>query len=113
THSFATPGSAGFDTNERIKARFGIAGAEQPTIAVLHLPANASMRTAAGRAAAARTFAAARNAGHLAVADYANTGNPRLITNAGRTTWAVFDMPNPDIPLGSGVMDGILPALRA
>ncbi len=113
THSFATPGSAGFDTNERIKARFGIAGAEQPTLAVLHLPAGASMRTAAGRAAAARTFAAAHHAGHLAVADYANTGNPKLISKDGLTTWALIDMPDPDIPLGSGVMDRIPGALAA
>jgi RND superfamily putative drug exporter len=113
SHSNATPGTAGYDANLHLLQTLGIDGNEQPTLAVLTLPAGRDMNTAAGRAAAARTFAAANRAGHLAVADYANTGNPRLITNAGRTTWAVFDMPNPDIPLGSGVMDGILPALRA
>jgi RND superfamily putative drug exporter len=43
THSFATPGSPGFDTNEQIRHRFGIDGNEQPTLAVLHLPATLSI----------------------------------------------------------------------
>ena len=93
--------------------RFGIDGNEQPTIAVLKLPAGQTMRTATGRSDAARTFAAANRAGHLAVADYANTHNPKLISNDGRTTWALIDMPNPDTKLGTGVMDRIAPALRA
>src|SRR5438105_7050858 len=113
THSFATPGNPGYDTNLRIMKTFGVDGNEQPTIAVLHLPAGKSMQTAAGRAAAARTFAAARNAGHLAVADYANTQNPVLVSADGRTTWALIDMPNPDQPLGSGVMGRIPHALQA
>jgi RND superfamily putative drug exporter len=113
THSFATPGNPGYDTNLRIWKTFGVDGNEQPTIAVLHLAAGETMRTAAGRAAAARTFAAAHNAGHLAVADYANTHNPTLVSQDGRTTWALIDMPNPDLPLGSGVMGRIPQALRA
>jgi RND superfamily putative drug exporter len=113
THSFATPGNPGYDANLRIIKRLGIDGNEQPTIAVLTLPAGQTMHTGAGRAAAARTFAAANRAGHLAVADYANTHNPKLISSDGRTTWALIDMPNPDLPLGSGVMDRIGPALRA
>jgi RND superfamily putative drug exporter len=113
THSFATPGNPGYDTNLRIMKAFGVDGNEQPTIAVLQLPAGRSMQTAAGRAAAARTFAAAHNAGHLAVADYANTHNPVLVSADGRTTWALIDMPNPDLPLGSGVMGRIPQALQA
>jgi RND superfamily putative drug exporter len=113
THTFATPGNAGYDTNRQILQRFGIDGNEQPTIAVLHLPAGQSMSTAAGRAAAATTFAAAHRAGHLAVADYASTKNPKLISADGRTTWALINMPNPDIPLGQGVMARIPAALQA
>jgi RND superfamily putative drug exporter len=112
THDFSTPGSAGYDTNHRILRRFGIDGNEQPTIAVLHLPAGRDMRTAAGRAAAATTFAAAHKAGHLAVADYASTKNAKLISADGRTTWALINMPDPDIALGAGVMDRIPAALR-
>jgi RND superfamily putative drug exporter len=113
SHGFSTPGTAGYDANAHMLKTFGIDGNEQPTIAVLHLPAGEGMATAAGQAAAARTFAAAQRAGHLAVADYANTHNPKLISSDGRTTWALIDMPNPDVPLGSGVMDRIAPALRA
>lgn len=113
SHGFNTPGTAGYDANHHILQRFGVDGNEQPSIAVLHLPAGQGMGTAAGQAAAARTFAAANRAGHLAVADYANTHNPKLISGDGQTTWALLDMPNPDLPLGRGVMDRIAPALRA
>ena len=113
THSFATPGTAGYDANQHMLQTLGIDGNEQPTIAVLTLPAGQDMRTAAGQAIAARTFAAANRAGHLAVADYANTHNAKLISSGARQTWAVFDMPNPDIPSGTGVMAGIEPALKA
>jgi len=113
THSFATPGNPGYDTNLRIWKTFGVDGNEQPTIAVLHLPTGETMYSAAGRAAAARTFAAAHKAGHVAVADYANTHNPTLVSKDGRTTWALIDMPNPDLPLGSGVMGRIPHALGA
>jgi RND superfamily putative drug exporter len=113
THSFATPGTAGYDTNLHLLQTLGIDGNEQPTIAVLTLPAGESMNTASGQDIAARTFAAANLAGHLAVADYANTHNPKLNSADGSRTWAVFDMPNPDVPSGTGVMEGIEPALRA
>jgi RND superfamily putative drug exporter len=113
THSFATPGTAGYDTNLHLLQTFGVDGNEQPTIAVLKLPAGQSMTTAAGQDMAARTFAAANQAGHLAVADYANTHDPKLISADGSLTWAIFNMPNPDVPPGIGVMDRIEPALRA
>src|SRR2546423_9129419 len=86
THTFATPGTPGYDANHRMLQRFGIDGNEQPTIAVLHLPAGQSMRTAAGQATAARTFGALPRAGHVAVADYANTHNAKLISLDGRST---------------------------
>jgi RND superfamily putative drug exporter len=113
THSFATPGTPGYDTNHRLMQRLGIDGNEQPTIAVLHLPAGQSMHSAAGQAAAARTFAAIPRAGHVAVADYANTHNAKLVSRDGRTTWALINMPNPDIPLGAGVKDRIPQVLHA
>jgi RND superfamily putative drug exporter len=113
SHGFNTPGTAGYDANTHILKRLGVDGNEQPTIAVLKLPAGEGMATAAGQAAAARTFAAATRAGHLAVADYANTHNPKLISRDGRTTWALINMPNPDLPLGTGVSGRIAPAMRA
>lgn len=113
THNLATPGTAGFDANARMLRDFGIDGNEQPTIAVLTLPANQDMHTAAGQAVARHVFDAANRAGHLAVADYADTHDPKLISADGRTTWAVFDMPNPDIPSGTGVMEAIPRALES
>ena len=65
------------------------------------------------KGAAAKTFAAAPRAGKLAVADYANTHNPNLISADGRSTWALINMPNPDVPLGKGVIDRIPPVLHA
>jgi hypothetical protein len=55
------------------------------------------MNTPAGQEMAARTLEAANKAGHLAVADYANTRNPKLISADGTKTWAVFDMPRPSL----------------
>jgi RND superfamily putative drug exporter len=113
SHNFNTPGTAGYDANVHIIKSLGIDGNEQPTIAVLHLPAGEGMDTAAGQAAAARTFAAANRAGHVAVADYANTHDPKLISRDAQTTWALIDVPNPDVGAGQGVVDRIGPALRA
>jgi RND superfamily putative drug exporter len=112
SHNLNTPGTQGSNANQGILHRFGIDGNEQPTLAVLTLPPGETMRTSAGQAAAAHTFAAANQAGHVAVADYANTHNPKLISRDGRTTWALINMPNPDVPLGSGVMDRIPAALH-
>jgi RND superfamily putative drug exporter len=113
SHSVATPGTAGSEANTHIRKRFGLDGNEQPAIAVLRLPPGMSMRTAAGQAIAARTFDAAHRAGHLGVADYATTHDPKLVSRDGRTTWALINMPNPDVPLGAGVLEHIQPALRA
>jgi RND superfamily putative drug exporter len=113
SHSVATPGTAGSEANENIRKRMGLDGHEQPAIAVLRLPAGQSMQTAAGQAIAARTFAAAQRAGHLGVADFAATHDPKLVSRDGRTTWALIDMPNPDIPIGAGVLERIQPVLRA
>ena len=113
THTFATPGTAGYHANLHLLQRLGIDGNEQPTIAVLTLPADQSMNTKAGQHIAAKTFDAANQAGHLAIADYANTRDPKLVSADARTTWAVFNMPNPDIPSGTGVKQAIEPALKA
>jgi len=113
SHSEANPGTAGSEANTRILKRFGLDGNEQPSIAVLRLPAGQSMSKPAGQLSAQRTFAAAHLAGHVGVADYATTHNAKLVSRDGRTTWALIDMPNPDLPLGHGVIERIAPALRS
>src|SRR5690242_5092979 len=92
---------------------FGIDGHQQPTIAVLQLPAALSMHTTAGQAAAARTFAAAAKAGPVGVIDYATTHDSRLVSADGRSSFAIYDMPNPDVAKTAATMGRILPALRA
>lgn len=79
THTFATPGTAGYTANQQLLKTFGIDGNEQPSIGVLTLPPAVSMRTPAGQAIAQRVLAAANQVEHLAVADYATTHNPKLI----------------------------------
>src|SRR6266850_5747732 len=91
SHSVSTPGTAGSEANEHIRKRFGLDGNEQPAIAVLHMPPGADARTAAGQALAARTFEAATRAGHVGVADYANTRDLKLVSPDGRTTWALIN----------------------
>ena len=80
TYAYTTPGQVGYEANLHLTQRFGIDGTFEPTLAVLHLPAGETMHTPAGRAASARTFAAASRPGVAAVADYANTHNPKLIS---------------------------------
>ncbi len=107
------PGQPAYEANLKMLRTFGIDGHQQPTIAVLQLPATLSMRTSAGRTDAARTFAAASTAGPVAVIDYATTHDSRLISVDGRSTFAIYDMPSPDVAKTAATMDHILPALKA
>src|SRR5438270_11784037 len=113
TKGLPIPGQPAYEANLKMLRTFGIDGHQQPTIAVLHLPAALSMRTSAGRRAAARTFAAASEAGPVGVIDYATTHDSRFASTDGRTTFAIFDMPSPDQARTAGTMDRILPALKA
>jgi len=90
-----------------ITEHFGIDGTFEPTLAVLTLPASLSMHSPAGQAAAERTSAAAARPGVVAVADYANTHNPTLVSPDGRTTWAVLNLANPDKGPGVGAGDNL------
>jgi putative drug exporter of the RND superfamily len=96
THRQATPGLAGYDANQAMLRSLGLDGDEAPVIAVLRLPVGLSTHTAAGRAAAARTFAAGARAGHVGLVDQATTQDRRFASSDGRTAWALYDMPNPD-----------------
>ncbi len=113
SYFYSTPGQAGYEANLHIMQRFGIDGTFEPTIAVLHLPASLNMSTAVGQVAAQHTFEAASRPGVVTVADYANTHNPKLVSADGRTTWAVFNLANPDTGPGVGAGDRLFPALRA
>ena len=113
SYFYSTPGQAGYEANLHIMQHFGIDGTFEPTIAVLHLPARLNMNTPAGQATAQRTFEAASRPGVVAVADYANTHNPKLVSTDGRTTWAVLNLANPDTGPGVGAGDRLGPMLQA
>ncbi|MDX6600242.1 MAG: putative drug exporter of the superfamily [Gaiellales bacterium] len=113
TKGLPIPGQPAYEANLKMLRTFGISGQQQPTIAVLHLPASLSMGTTAGRTAAARTFAAGSKAGPVAILDYATTHDKRLVSADGRTAFAIYDMPSPDISRTAGTAGKILPALEA
>jgi RND superfamily putative drug exporter len=112
THTIATPGLAGFDANQAILRRLGLDGGEAPLIAVLRLPTGQTMRDPAGRSAAERVFAAAAAAGHVGLVDYATSHDPRLVAHDGRSTWALYDMPNPDSGPYTSTQNVLAPALQ-
>lgn len=112
THAIATPGLAGYDANQAMMRQLGIDGGEAPVIAVLRLPGGETMRTGAGRALASRTFAAAgARVGHVGLIDFATSRDARLISADGRTTWALYDVPNPDIGVNRNAEAALAPAL--
>ena len=112
SHSFATPGLQGYDANQAMVRELGLDGGEAPVIALLRLPADQSMNTVAGQTSASRLFTAAARRGHVGLIDYATSHNRRLISGDGQTTWAVFDMPNPDTGAYTSTQQVIAPALR-
>jgi RND superfamily putative drug exporter len=111
-HQQATPGLAGYDANQAMLRSLGLDGDEAPVIAVLRLPPGVTMHTAAGRAAAARTFAAAARAGHVGLVDFSTSQDRRFVSKDGRTTWALYDMPNPDAGPYTGTVDRLPAALE-
>jgi putative drug exporter of the RND superfamily len=113
TKGLPIPGQPGYEANLKMLRSFGIDGHQQPTIAVLHLPPSLSMHASAGRAAAARTLGAAAHAGPVGIIDYATTHDSRLVSPDGRTTVAIYDMPNPDVARTAATMGHIMPALEA
>jgi len=107
-YRYSTPGEPGYEANLRIAERFGLDAEFEATLPVLRLPEGITMDSAEARAMAAKTFAAAYEAGPLAVADYANTGDPLFIIDEGRATWALISIPHPDYGPGKGI-EGRMP----
>ena len=113
SHGFNTPGTAGYDANAHILKSFGIDGNEQPTIAVLHLPAGEGMGTAAGQAAAARTFAAAQPGGPPRGRGLRQHAQPEADLKRRSDDVGADRRAQPRRRDGTGVVDRIGPALRA
>ena len=113
TYTYSTPGQPGYEADLHITQRFGIDPAFEPTLAQLTLPAGQTVNSPAGRAATARTFAAAARAKVVLVADYPSTGDGKLVLNGGRSTFAVLELANPDTGPGVGAGDNLGSILQA
>jgi len=112
THTFATPGPrATTPITGSSSASASTATSSPRSRSCTFLRAVDAQRCRPGRRGAHIRRRAARRTRR--VADYANTHNAKLISRDGRTTWALINMPNPDIPLGTGVMQRIPHVLRA
>jgi RND superfamily putative drug exporter len=107
-YTYTTPGEPGFEANLKITQRFGLDPAFESTLPVLQLPPGLTMDSREGQTMAAKTFAAAHEAGPLAVADFATTGDPMFIFDHGHATWALISIPNPDYGPGKGI-EGRMP----
>ncbi|TMC48422.1 MAG: MMPL family transporter [Chloroflexi bacterium] len=94
TIDFSLPGQPGYETARQITQAFGNGGQDPPSIAVVTLPAGQSVR-ADGAALAAAFAQVSRTQPDLRVVDYANTDDPRFITNDGRSTFALLFAPTP------------------
>jgi RND superfamily putative drug exporter len=95
--SFALPGQPAYEANEEILERFGTGGSFDPLVVAATLPAGGTFTTEATRqelgAALDRAVAPLPGA---RVASYANTGDPALLADDGRTTFAlVYPRPTP------------------
>jgi len=107
-YTYATPGEPGYEANLRVAQRFGLDAEFESTLPVLRLPAGLTMDSPEARDVAAKTFAAAYDAGPLAVVDFANTGDPMFIIDHGQVTWALISIPHPDYGPGKGI-EGRMP----
>ena len=107
-YKYTTPGQPGYEANLKITERFGLDAEFEATLPILRLPSGTTMDSPEARSLAAKTFAAAYEAGPLAVADFATTGDPLFIIDQGRATWALISIPNPDYGPGAGI-EGRMP----
>ena len=89
---FSLPGQPGYETAKKITHLYGNGGDTDPAVVLVTLPAH---QTVAGeRAKLATAFDHARAAVPGArIVDYGATGDPRLITNGGRSTFALLFTP--------------------
>ncbi|MFI0352075.1 MMPL family transporter [Actinomadura sp. 9N407] len=86
---FTPPGSAARTANEMIAGTYGTGGAETPLVPVVTLPAGRPVDAPAVRKALGEAYAAAaRQSGGRAVS-YAGTGDRRLVSADGRTTFGL------------------------
>ncbi len=89
---FSLPGQPGYETARQIIHKYGNGGDEPPAIMVVSAPANQTIR--GERAQIATAFARVRaTVRGVRVVDFASSGDSRLISTDGRTTYAFLYTP--------------------
>ena len=89
---FSLPGQPGYETSLKIARIYGNGGEEPPALAVLTVPAGHTVAGERGQIAAAVARMRAGFPG-VRVLDFANAGDPRMITHDGRTTYLILFTP--------------------
>jgi RND superfamily putative drug exporter len=89
---FSLPGQPGYETARKIMHTYGNGGDQPPAIMVVSAPAGQSIRGEQAQLASA--FARVRSSVHgVRVLDYSSTGDPRMISADGRSTYAFLYTP--------------------
>jgi RND superfamily putative drug exporter len=89
---FSLPGQPGYETAQKIVHTYGNGGIVPPAIAVVTVPAGHTVHAEQAQIAAAFRRVQA-SIPVVRVVDFANTGDPHLITSDGRTTYAFLFTP--------------------
>ena len=89
---FSLPGQPGYETARKIMHTYGNGGDQPPAIMVVSAPAGQTIR--GDQAQLSRAFARVRGSVHgVRVLDYSSTGDPRMISADGRSTYAFLYTP--------------------
>src|SRR6185437_6586262 len=90
--NFALPGQPGYETAKRIAHEYGNGGESPSSVIVVTAPAGRSIASEQGQVAQA--FARARSSiPNVRIVDYGATHDPHLLTDDGRSTYAIVFTP--------------------
>ncbi len=89
---FSLPGQPGYETARQVIAKYGNGGDEPPAIMVVTAPSGQTVRADKTQIAGAFADVRASHRG-VRVVDFASTGDRRLISSDGRTTYAFVYTP--------------------
>jgi len=107
----ALPGRPGYETNQEILARYGDGGAADPLVLTVTLPTPITVEDVRPELSAA-IDRAARVAGATRVISYPSTGDRGLVSDDGRTTYALLYPPaDPTFPPYARAVAALGPAL--
>jgi RND superfamily putative drug exporter len=115
SQQFALPGQPAYQANQQILRAYGNGGPGQALVAVVTLPHGTTVDQPTTRQALAQAFATLDRQPGLRVASYVGTGDRRLVSADGRTTFVLlFTPPQPLLggpDLGPGLAHTLTQAL--